>query len=267
MNMETNDGGSAEEFYADLLSSMHVLSQSSAQHAALGHVIEATFTQLCADILNIEVVAWERIVVVSHTPAVPLFGIGERIWSTMSQLELAGLESSKTAAAFVKRARDQFLSPLDADLTSEILSRELPLDHLKVLAPPNDGELEQYRNRRLEGMDPAAFIGVRRAAATEHIVAAQNQRVRGNTNAAIESVYEADMLTLDAYLIESAIAIGDDALVTVVARWELAKAAIERLAGVPAEFREAVSQIRLALVRSLGAADGERLARSWLQVS
>jgi hypothetical protein len=83
-------------------------------------------------------------------------------------------------------------------------------------------------------------------------------------SAAIAAAYEADMLTLDAYLVESAVAIGDDLLFTVQLRWDYAAAAVTRLAGVPADLGEAVALVRRTLARSLGAGDGARLERTWI---
>ena len=53
----------------------------------------------------------------------------------------------------------------------------------------------------------------------------------GETSAAIQAAYQGDFTALDAYLVESAVAAGDDALLTVTIRWDLAVQAVSELAG------------------------------------
>ena len=75
---------------------------------------------------------------------------------------------------------------------------------------------------------------------------------------------EADMLTLEAYLVESAVAIGDEQLSTVGVRWELASAALRLLPEIPTDVVAAVALVRTTVVQALGQADGARLARTWI---
>jgi hypothetical protein len=175
---------------------------------------------------------------------------------------------------------------IDDDLRSELMGRLQPLDHLESLKAPSAVDFSVAARSRLAGMSPEDFVGRRRLDAAARM--AQARRIAegivaagpgadssvapaedapdgsGTVSAAIAAAYEADMLTLDAYLVESALAIGDDLLFTVQLRWDYAAAAVTRLAGVPADLSAAVALVRRTLARSLGAGDGARLERTWI---
>lgn len=245
---------------------MHGLTTSSVQHAERGEVVEAVITQIGADIANIELVSWERIVVTSPTPQVPLFDIASKIAAGMSVVDAQQLAKAKSAAAAVKLVRDALMSTIEFDLASEIVSRQLSTDHLASTPMFTDSELHDAIARRLDNKEPEAFIVSARADALSLSNDARDLRLRGDTRAAIATAYRADMRSLDAYLVESALAIGDTSLLTVLTRRELAVAALARLGSVPDDFKAAVSQVRQTLMLSLGWADGERLARTLIPI-
>lgn len=91
---------------------------------------------------------------------------------------------------------------------------------------------------------------------------AQGLRVRGDTAGALQESYEADLLALEAYLLESAVAAGDSGLLTVSIRWELAIAAITRVDALPADFTRAVMRMREAMCSGLAESDGRRCLTS-----
>lgn len=263
---------SAEEFYVDLLARVNLFVELSRNYADAGRPEAAVASQWGADVLTLQSVAWERIVVVSRSPQEPLFEIGARALEGMGVGDLtiafadmlspaAGQRSS--AAGLVRAAREAMMSAIDNDLRTELTSRLHPLDHLEALRAPQSADFAAAARARLAGMTPEAFIRQRRSDAAARMAHA---RQLADIAAAISAAYEADMLTLDAYLVESALAIGDTLLITVQLRWDYAAAAVTRLAGVPADLREAVALVRRTLARSLGAADGARLERTWIPI-
>lgn len=256
----------AESFYAELLTAMHGLSASSVHHASRGEVAEAVVMQIAADIANLELVAWERIVVTSTTPQVPLFDIASKIAQGMSALDTGRLSGSANAAAAVRSVRETLMTTIEFDLGSEIVSRQLSTEHLDALGMFDDAELHAALDRRLEGKAPGDFVASARAEAQRANQEARDLRLRGDTRAAIKAAYRADVHALDAYLVESALAVGDTSLLTVLIRRELAMAALERLGAVPDDYKAAVSQVRQTLMLSLGWADGERLARTLIPI-
>jgi hypothetical protein len=110
------------------------------------------------------------------------------------------------------------------------------------------------------------FVAQRRREAAVAMSQAQSARVKGETVAAIQSAYESDFLGLEAYLVESAVAVGDHLLQSVVVRWELASTAVSQLSGLPDGFVLAVQRIRDALGSSLSEADASRLRESLIVV-
>lgn len=263
---------SAEEFYVDLLARVNLFDELSRTYAGTGQVEAAVVSQWGADVLTLQLVAWERIVVVSRAPQEPLFEIGTRALEGMGSGDLAiavedmptrEAAANPTAAGLVRAARAAMMRAIDDDLRSELMARLHPLGHLQALRAPHAADFLAAARARLAGMEPEEFLRMRRADAAARIAHAKQS---GDIAAAISAAYEADMLTLDAYLVESALAIGDTMLFTVQLRWDYATASVTRLAGVPADLREAVALVRRTLARSLGAADGARLERTWIPI-
>ena len=285
---------SAEEFYVDLLARINVFSDRSRTYAAAGQGEAAVVSQWGADVLTLQSVAWERIVVVSNAPQEPLFEVGARM---LDGLGAAGLSfaaeefegatrSAPSAASLVAAVRGAMTAAIDDDLRSELNTRLQPLDHLGSTTAPSAAAFSAAARSRLAGMGTDDFVGQRRTDAAARITQArrlaegivdiqmgphtsdgphaESAGVSAALAAAIAAAYEADMLTLDAYLVESAAAIGDDLLFTVQLRWDYAAAAVTRLASVPADLDAAVALVRRTLARSLGAGDGARLERTWI---
>ena len=259
-----DDDISAEEIYADLLQRVHVLTPMSVTYSEQGDVANAVLCTWAADVATAQAVAWERIVVVTHSPQTPFFALGDRLARALRE----GLEQRRGAYAsardLVQAMRTRLLEAVDADLAEDITTRFGSLDHLASFEAPSTERLRESGNSRLGGLQAATFISQRRVEAQSRMRDALADRVRGDTNGAISAAYEADMLTLEAYLVESALAIGDTHMLTVQVRWDLAVAALTRLAGVPDDFGQAVSVVRQTLVASVGSGDGARLARTWI---
>lgn len=265
---------SAEEFYVDLLARVNLFTELSRSYADAGRTEAAVVSQWGADVLTLQSVAWERIVVVSRSPQEPLFEIGTRALKGMGVGDLtmaseavlapaAAAKANPSAAALIRAAREAVMRGLDDDLRGEAMARLRPLDHLEGLRAPQSADFIAAARARLAGMEPEAFIRQHRADAAARMAFS---RQSADLAAAISAAYEADMLTLDAYLVESALRIGDTMLFTVQLRWDYAAAAVTRLAGVPADLREAAVLVRRTLARSLGAADGARLERTWIPI-
>ncbi len=246
---------------------MHGLSASSVHHAERGELVESVIAQIGADVANLELVSWERIVVTSPTPQVPLFEFASKVAAGLSTLSTQRLAEAPNAAAAIDLVRESLVATVDPDLANEIASRQLSTEHLARSPMFTDTELHELVNRRLGGKSPEAFIIDARAHALALSNEARDFRLRGDTRAAISSAYRADMNSLDAYLVESALAVGDVAMLTMLTRRELAIAALGRLGAVPDDVKAAVSQVRQTLMLSLGWADGERLARTLIPIA
>jgi hypothetical protein len=259
-----DDDISAEEIYADLLQRVHVLTPMSITYAEQGDIANAVLCAWAADVATAQAVAWERIVVVTHSPLTPFFALGDRLARALREELEQGRGAYASARDLVEGMRTRLLHSVDADLADDITTRFAPLDHLASFEAPSSEQLSNSGNSRLGGLPAGTFIAQRRIDAQTRMRDALADRVRGDINGAIAAAYEADMLTLEAYLVESALAIGDTRMLTVQVRWDLAVAALTRLAGVPDDFSKAVSVVRQTLVASVGSGDGARLARTWI---
>jgi len=259
-----DDDISAEEIYADLLQRVHVLTPLSVTYAAEGDIANAVMCTWAADVATAQAVAWERIVVVTHSPQTPFFALGDRLTRALGDSTGQAPGTFASARDLVEDLRVRMLAAVDSDLADDISARLSPLDHLASFEAPTSERLSEASRARLGALPAGAFIEQRRAYAKERMRDALASRVRGDIAAAISAAYEADMLTLEAYLVESALAIGDTQLLTVQVRWDLAVAALTRLAGVPDDFNQAVSIVRQTLVASVGSGDGARVARTWI---
>lgn len=259
-----DDDISAEEIYADLLQRVHVLTPMSVTYAEQGDIANAVLSSWAADVATAQAVAWERIVVVTHSPLTPFFALGDRLARALREELEQGRGAYASARDLVEGMRVRLLDSVDADLADDIATRFAPLDHLASFEAPSSERLKESGKFRLGGLPAGTFIAQRRSDAQSRMRDALADRVRGDINGAIAAAYEADMLTLEAYLVESALAIGDTQMLTVQVRWDLAVAALTRLAGVPDDFGKAVSVVRQTLVASVGSGDGARLARTWI---
>ncbi len=264
MNGVHDDDISAEEIYADLLQRVHVLTPMSVTYAEQGDISNAVLCTWAGDVATVQAVAWERIVVVTHSPQTPFFALGDRLARALRESLERGAGAFASARDLIESMRSRMLEAVDEDLADDIGARFSSLDHLASFEAPTPDRLREACQARLGGLRAGIFIAQRRADAEERMRDALADRVRGDINGAISAAYEADMLTLEAYLVESALAIGDTALLTVQVRWDLAVAALTRLAGVPDDFGQAVSLVRQTLVASVGSGDGARLARTWI---
>lgn len=250
------DDQSAEEFYSVLLQRGHVLGAAAIEYAAAGDALMAMLLQWATDIAVLQSVAWERIVVVTHTPQTPLFALGDKLMRGFPQAQA----NEQDAHALIERMREVTLAVVDDDLAGDVSARWADISYLQGLEPITGS----VRERRMGEESPEAFLEHRAVEAQARMQVASQARIRGDVVEAITAAYEADMLTFEAYLVESAIAIGDEELATVGVRWELASAALRALPQVPADVVGAVSLVRTTVVTALGQADGARLARTWI---
>lgn len=253
----------AEEFYSQSLDRIHLLVGGSRAHAEAGDAVGAVACQWAADVVTVEAVAWERIVVVSRTALRALFDVGERV---LNGLMAADASEGRSAADVILDHRQVLLAAVDPSLAYDTSERLTSLDHLQGLAPPTSADYSQAANTRVGGLDPHDYVAMRRQDAGQAMVRSRQARVRGDLPAAIEAAYESDMMALDAYLVESALAWGDTSLLTVLVRWELAAAAIGRLPAVPEDVPGATRAVRDAVASVLGAEEADRLDGVWEKV-
>lgn len=248
----------AEEFYGRCLGNVTTLDAAARRFASAGDSVRALAAASGADTYALQAVVWERILVASSFPQRQFFRVAEALVGGLTA-HLAEGGPDGTAADTLLATRAGMLDACDPGLRQDVEAAWGDAGYLAVLPAPTQEVLSASVSERTGGLGVAAYAAARRAEASTVLSQAQTLRVKGDSVGAIQTAYESDLLALEAYLTESATALGDDFLMTVTIRWELATHAVASLPGLPDGFVAAVTRIRDALVAGLGDADGQRL--------
>lgn len=251
---------SAEEFFSRRLADAQVLLDAAHRHAGKGDAVSAVGTMLASDVATLQALLWERINVAPRAPLRQLFQAAEALTSTMAGFADEQTPEWTSAADLVGSARHRMMLTLDDALASAAAGRWSDLGFLSPFAVPMVEDLEDSLSQRTGGLTVTGFILQRRAEASQVMVGAQADRVRGATSQAITAAYDSDFLSLEAYLAESAWLLGDVWLLTAIARWDLATHAVSTLTRLPDGFVDAVALVRRTMTEALGDADGSRLS-------
>jgi len=256
---------SAEEFYSRCLSHALVLEQAAQRHAARDEVIPAIATAWGSDVFTAQAVLWERINVASRAPQRRFFEVAGQLASGIAGLGSAGLQA-QTAYDVIVAARVGLLDACERSLRHRLEASWPEVEYLAGLPAPTDLELDEWVVERLGGTTAQDYVNRQRRLAERAMDDAQASRIRNEITEAVHGAYASDMHSLDAYLVESAVAAGDDYLITVPIRWETATQAVGQLAGLPAGFTAAVESIRSVMCIGIGEADGRRLQATFVPV-
>jgi len=256
--------GTAEEFYGRLLATTDVLHEASRRYASEGDGVFALACALGSDIAALSSVVWERLNIAPRAPQREFFQAAAVVAAALSRIEAD--EHPGSAAEAVIDARERAIEGFDDTLVEDVWARYADVQHLESVPMPTAADIDEARLRLLEGKSPTQFITARRAASGQAMLDAQEARVRGSIGDAVGAAYDSDFLACDAYLVESALATGDQALFTVITRSELVRRAVAEIIELPSDFTEAVTTVRTAMADSLGEADGNRLRAAVITV-
>ena len=261
------DEGTAEEFYSLLIGNAQVLDRCAHERARADDPVGAVACAWSADMAIVQAVVWERILIASPHPGRQFFQLGEAIVAALAEggSELSGWHGA-SAEHVVRAARARLLRAFEAPLARDVEAQLPVLAYLGALPAITEAQMGQAVSARLLGLPPGDFVADRRRAAQESMGEAHARLASGDTDGAIQIARDADLHSLDAYLVESAMAVGDDALLTVIARGELATAAVGAVAGLSHDFVAAMGVLRQAMTAALGEADGARLRRTFASV-
>ncbi len=257
----------AEEFYARRQAHAATLDAAARAFATHGDAVDALACAWGADLAAVQSVLWARIVVGSRTPLVRYYQAGEAVIRAVSQrgpAEDAYPDSS--AEHVIVGARRRLLRAFEPRLSREIDARLPSVDYLGTIVAPTREQVTATVSRRLMGMPWSTFVSSRRQDGAAALAQARSQLADGDVAGALRHAYDADSWLLAAYLVESAMAVGDEDLFTVTTRWELVNAAIEALPSLPTDFDAAVGRLRTTIMRELGEADGARWHHTLVEV-
>jgi hypothetical protein len=250
--------GTAEEFYGRCLANAQVLEGAARRRVSEGDPVGALADAWGADVNMLQAVMWERIIAAASAPQRQFFRVADAIVSGLRS-PLGDADRPATLGDCITQARERMALAFDDELAREMGRRWPDITYLVAVRAVGDDEVAAFVHARLLGLSPQEFVNRRRSEAATAMLEAQSHRVRGETSEAIQAAYHGDFAGLDAYLIDSAVAAGDDSLLTVTIRWDLAVNAVSDLPGLPDDFSQAVAVIRGTIATALGEADGRRL--------
>jgi len=239
----------------------HVLDAAARTRAAAGDALGAIACAWGADVSMAKAVAWEYTASETSPSWRTLLTwanviIGPRALDDIDP-------SPGTIAAAVEGARRAFVASCEPALQRELAAAWMSVDHLVDLPMPTEDQVATAAADRLAGVSLPAFLAARRTRTKSLLDSAREKRVSGDARGAIQDVYEADLSAVEAYLVESAHAVGDALLLSVITRWELVSHSIAAIPSLPSSVVEAVARLRTAMATSLGPADGMRLREAF----
>jgi len=247
---------SADAVYSQTLHRARVFERASRRQAAAGQAMSALIFAWGADISLMQTSLFERVVLGRKASMRQYFAEAQTLLAAFDR-GLPDAIGSESVAQMQLRVREQLFRALPRDLAVDVTGRLPDITYLAALRAPARAQMQA--RERLQGLTVEQFCAHRRREAQELMLEAVNARARADARAAAELSYRSDVLSLEAYLVETAQLAGDEALWTVELRWELASCALAELTDIPEDFAGAITAVRDALARGLGEPDGTRL--------
>ena len=247
-----------EELYSRYQANVAILSAAMKRRAAEGDAVGAVILARGADVSAVEAVVWEHSTVLARYPKRKFFQMSEQLVTDIGP-GVVGETQAETAEAAVEQARFAILTAVDPSLRHTLADSWIDISVLRTLPAPSHDELLGAVRDRTGGMEVKEFIAHRRRESGDAMASALAAEASGQTVEAIEMAYAADLYALEAYLVESAVALGDQHLMSVHVRWELVSEAVAMTGELPQDFIPAVRAIRAAIGGAIGEADAKRL--------
>lgn len=249
-----------EVLYAETVAKKRAYGDLSRTYAQAGNSFAAVHAAFAADVQTVQVVMWERVMVASPTPEEKFREIADTVAGALAAYAIAPTGAS-TARETVENARAALLRAFSGGAADMVAEHFFPLDHLDALAYPDPAVGAQTVHSRTGGEHPEVVARTRLRAAHDCMVMAVALNREGRLDEAMQQAWASDWATLEAYLLEAALRVGDYALMTVEMRWLLASEAVARIEALPTDFERAVATVRNQIAASLGSVEGERLNR------
>lgn len=249
-----------EVLYAETMNRVARCQTLARRQAAAGDIIGAVSATWAADISTVHAVMWERVIMASPTPDRHFVDITAAVAGALTAFAQQPPQVV-TAADVVVAARGGLAAAFDDSARALISRRWSSLDHLEGLPAPTAAEVEEPARQHLDGSAPARVGAERDQEAQQCMASALALLHDGRAEEALALAWQADWSTLEAHLVDAAVAVGDTALVSVDLRWALAVAATDSINALPADFTRAVTTVRARLIESLGSIEGDRLRR------
>jgi hypothetical protein len=234
-------------------------------YAAKGDAYAAVHAAWMADMCVVQAIMWERILIASPKPDEQFFAIANSVSRALSLHALTGT-AQPDAVSTIQAARDGLSQAFDEVAMRLLSARLTPLNHLVGLPQPDRAGAEAVLTRRLSGSSVDGLIAQRNQSAADSMDLAAEMHRKGQHTAAITHAYQSDMAVYEAYLLEAARAVGDEFLMTVDLRWELAYMQITSLPSLPSDYLEAPTLIRQKLKGTVSPTEADTLDERFLAV-
>lgn len=196
--------------------------QLSHRHAAEGDVRRSQLAAWASDVHVLEALLWQNGLGQAPDPGAQLAAVGESVAVALETLAERP-PATLTARQVVEAAREAMVTTFDESVHGLLTDRFATLDHLDACEPVVPSESPEARAaRRLDGRTPEELAAELRATAADCMAVAELMDVEGETAAAGRLARQADAAAFEAHLVTSALLSGDERLVTVDLRWELA---------------------------------------------
>jgi hypothetical protein len=234
-------------------------------YAAKGDAYAAVHAAWMADMCVVQAIMWERILIASPKPDEQFFAIANSVSRALSLHALTGT-AQPDAVSTIQAARDGLSQAFDEVAMRLLSARLTPLNHLVGLPQPDRAGAEAVLTRRLSGSSVDGLIAQRNQSAADSMDLAAEMHRKGQHAAAITHAYQSDMAVYETYLLEAARAVGDEFLMTVDLRWELAYMQITSLPSLPSDYLEATTLIRQKLKGTVSPTEADTLDERFLAV-
>jgi hypothetical protein len=245
-----------EFLHSDTVHKSREYYELSKLYAAKGDAYGAVHAVWMADMCVVQAIMWERILIASPNPDEHFFAIATSVSRALSLHALTGT-AQPDAVSTIQAARNGLSQAFD-DVAMRLLSGRLtPLDHLVGLPSPSRDGADAVLARRLGGSNVDELIAQRNHSASHSMDVAAGLHREGR---------HADAITSEAYLLEAARAVGDEFLMTVDLRWELAYMQITSLPSLPSNYLEATALIRQKLKGTVSPTEADTLDERFLAV-
>lgn len=248
-----------EAMWGDAASKARDYAALSRQYAAHGNPLGAVHAMWASDMHTVQAVIWERVMVASPQPDEQFFAITKTLAKALLQCQMRAEERS-TAVDCVAEARSGLAFAFDPAALRVIGTKVAPVDHLDGLRAPTVGDLWSCQQERLGGRSAAEVVAERKQASADGVAVAMGMYGEGRLDDAQAQAWRADWAAFEAYLIDAATAIGDESLISVDLRWELATSVISAIPSLPYGFLDAVTVVRDRLLVVVGPVEAHRLA-------
>jgi hypothetical protein len=251
--------GSGQDFQERCFFTSEILHEVVAAKGNAGDYVGAFACAVGSDIAYFQGIMWDSLAMSSGDSLRRYFQLGEQVIRALQMPSTHALESISEAVNFMRTQVEPVFTASDIHGWRDSMSDS---DDFINLPCPAKEELSEATTARLHGLAPSEYVRKQNQAASEISVQAFTAVNASHTDEAIRLMYASDFTALDAYLVESADAVGDHELLTVHIRWELAVCSAARIKELPQSFSQALATTRSGMTALMSENDAARFLAS-----